>query len=77
VDFGAFRTTAAPVRIAANGAVRANRRGLVALALAPLLIRAGPSPPTVLATAAEIGIAVVTAVPWITIARMNEASGVP
>jgi hypothetical protein len=63
---------AAPVRIAADGAVCVDRRGLAALALAPLLIRAGPRLPTLLATATEIGIAVVTAVPWIPIAGMNE-----
>jgi hypothetical protein len=77
VDLGAFRATAAPVLIAADGAVCVDRRGLAALALAPLLIRAGPRLPTLLATATEIGIAVVTAVPWIPIAGMNERSGAP
>jgi hypothetical protein len=75
VDLGAFRTTTAPIRITANRAVRVDWCGLAALSLTPLLIRRGPGPSTVLAAAAQIGIAVFTAMPWITVARMDERRG--
>ncbi|BBZ62552.1 hypothetical protein MMON_38530 [Mycolicibacterium monacense] len=75
VDRGAFRATTAPIRIAADRAVRVDWCGLAALAFAPLLIRKGPGPPTALAAAAQIGVAVTTAMPWITVAWTDERSG--
>src|SRR3978361_2390198 len=74
VDRGAFRTTPAPIRIATHRAVRVDWCGLAALSLTPLLIRKGPGAPTLLAAAPEVGVAVFTAMPWITVARMDEGS---